>query len=403
MATQSIPQFSILSVSQINSMVKELVENGLGSFWIKGEISNFTAHSSGHWYLTLKDDSAQISAVVWSNNNTSVLHLPKNGQSILAFGKLKVFTRGGRYQFDISTIELVDQKGNLFLQYEARKKKYDALGYFKLEGKKPLPVFPRNIAIVSSPTGAALQDALKVLNLRAPQIRVFLIPVAVQGDRAAEGIAAAIDYIQTLPTLDIILLIRGGGSLEDLWAFNEEAVVEAIYRSQIPVVTGIGHQTDYTLSDFVADVRAATPSHAAEMISTDNATTLQYLQTLWMQAERAIRRLSRQRTQELLSQQKVLAANQPLSKMREFSQVLDLLSEQLVKAFRYRVNHMANAIQTQENLLQSLNPNAILARGYAIVRAGNKVVPSGKNLQKNEAVQIRFRDCERQAMITDGK
>jgi exodeoxyribonuclease VII large subunit len=403
MATQSIPQFSILSVSQINSMVKELVENGLGSFWIKGEISNFTAHSSGHWYLTLKDDSAQISAVVWSNNNTSVLHLPKNGQSILAFGKLKVFTRGGRYQFDISAIELVDQKGNLFLQYEARKKKYDALGYFKLEGKKPLPVFPRNIAIVSSPTGAALQDALKVLNLRAPQIRVFLIPVAVQGDRAAEGIAAAIDYIQTLPTLDIILLIRGGGSLEDLWAFNEEAVVEAIYRSQIPVVTGIGHQTDYTLSDFVADVRAATPSHAAEMISTDNATTLQYLQTLWMQAERAIRRLSRQRTQELLSQQKVLAANQPLSKMREFSQVLDLLSEQLVKAFRYRVNHMANAIQTQENLLQSLNPNAILARGYAIVRAGNKVVPSGKNLQKNEAVQIRFRDCERQAMITDGK
>jgi exodeoxyribonuclease VII large subunit len=403
MATQSIPQFSILSVSQINSMVKELVENGLGSFWIKGEISNFTAHSSGHWYLTLKDDSAQISAVVWSNNNTSVLHLPKNGQSILAFGKLKVFTRGGRYQFDISAIELVDQKGNLFLQYEARKKKYDALGYFKLEGKKPLPVFPRNIAIVSSPTGAALQDALKVLNLRAPQIRVFLIPVAVQGDSAAEGIAAAIDYIQTLPALDLILLIRGGGSLEDLWAFNEEAVVEAIYRSQIPVVTGIGHQTDYTLSDFVADVRAATPSHAAEMISADNATTLQHLQTLWMQAERAIRRLSRQRTQELLSQQKVLAANQPLSKMREFSQVLDLLSEQLVKAFRYRVNHMANAIQTQENLLQSLNPNAILARGYAIVRAGNKVVPSGKNLQKNEAVQIRFRDCERQAMITDGK
>jgi len=267
------PSFSamqIYRVSQITAYIKELFDSDypLQDLWLEGEVSNYSQAASGHVYFTLKDEEAQIRCVMWRSQVERQAYLPQNGEAIIAHGRISVYEAGGRYQLYVDDIQPAGV-GLLYLQFEALKERLAAEGLFDAERKRPLPPFPRRLGVVTSPTAAALKDIVNVLRRRYPVVEVVLSPTLVQGDEAPSQIVAAIEALNEHTDVDAIIVARGGGSLEELWAFNDERVARAIYASQVPVVTGVGHETDFTIADFVADVRAPTPSAAAEVAVPD--------------------------------------------------------------------------------------------------------------------------------------
>jgi exodeoxyribonuclease VII large subunit len=434
----------IYTVSGLNREVGQLLAHGLPLLWVEGEISNFTAPASGHWYFTLKDRDAQLRCAMFRGRQNGMRFKPANGQHVAVRGRVGLYEPRGEYQM---TVELMEEAGQGALQraFEQLKQRLSAEGLFEIARKRALPTLPRRIAVITSGTGAALRDILHVLQRRFPLAQVLLLPVPVQGTAAAPAICAALDSLSTRTDCQVVILARGGGSIEDLWAFNEETVARAIHRCALPVVSGIGHETDFTIADFVADVRAPTPSAAAQLASPDQQSLLQQLSAqlarlrLGMQRQlshakqhhaAAARRLQQthpgtrlhqqaQRLDELdqrmrlalghsvrESQQQLAAINARLQRVNAGQVVAQLtqrcaqLAQHLRRAMIDTLNHCNQRLALAQRALDAVSPLAVLGRGYAlVVTPDGRLIKQAVSLHVGDALDIRLADGRVQAIV----
>jgi len=394
-----------LSVSEVTARVKEVIacDDLLADVRVAGEVSNLSRPASGHLYFTLKDEGAQLRCVMWRSYAARLSRLPRNGDAVIARGRIDVYERDGVYQLYVEA--LVGQGiGDLNAEFERLKQKLQAEGLFDAARKRPLPRFPRALGIVTSPTGAALQDILNVLRRRYPLLEVYLSPTLVQGEDAPEQIVRAIQRLNDAGCCDVILVARGGGSLEELWAFNDERVVRAIAASPTPVVSGIGHEIDYTLADFAADVRAPTPSAAAEIITPDiNDLRLQVDAMSLTLTETMRARLTRARA-SLSTLQRALRLLSPFNQLARQRERLDEARTRLAAALAHRLAVLRLRLDGLRARLEGVGPLATLARGYAIVRdADGRIVRSVRAVQRGARLQITVADGSFDAQALDGQ
>lgn len=378
-----------LTVSELNDLIKGTLESQLDALWVQGEISNFRVPPSGHCYFTLKDNKNQIGAVMFRRQGASLRFTPENGMAVLCFGRVGLYSVRGDLQFYVEDMEPQGQ-GALYLAFEQLKKKLAAEGLFAPERKKPLPFLPTSIGIVTSDRGAALHDMLRIIRDRYPDRRVVIRSVKVQGDGAAAEIAEGIADLNRFAAVDVIIVGRGGGSLEDLWAFNEEIVARAIDASTIPVVAAVGHEIDFTIADFVADQRAPTPTAAAEIVLPRKADLLEQVQMLDLQLRRDMEvklDTAKERFRSLL---KRLA--DPGRKLRENQQLLDELSVDLLGRFRERLRQSKDRVAEFAGRLGALSPLAVLERGYSITHKlpEERIVKSAAALNVGDEVRVTF-------------
>lgn len=348
----------VLTVSQLNRAAKDLLETYLPLLWVEGELSNLSVPSSGHWYFSLKDSGAQVRCAMFRNRNMLVRFKPEAGKKVLVRAKVSLYEGRGDYQLIVEHMEPAGA-GDLQRQFEILKEKLQLEGLFDPAHKKPLPAWPKRLGIVTSPTGAAVHDILHVLRRRFPALPVIVLPVAVQGNEAAGQIAAAIETANRHALCDVLIVGRGGGSLEDLWAFNEEIVARAIYASDIPVVSAVGHEVDFTIADFVADLRAPTPSAAAELISPDCPALLNKLKQYEQQLTRCMAAHLRQHRQQVNHLRARL--QHPGQKLQAQAQKLDHLEMRLRGAMSASVRNAHQKVEKLEHKLQRFNPQRLLA------------------------------------------
>jgi len=391
----------ILTVTELNRLARDVLTQSFPLFWVSGEISNLTRAASGHWYFSLKDASAQVRCVMFKTRNSYLGWIPKEGDKVEARALVTLYEARGEFQL---TIEFLQRAGLgvLFEAFEALKNKLELEGLFKSVYKKPLSFLPKRIGIVTSPDAAALRDVLTTLKRRMPSIPVIIYPTPVQGKGAATTIADAIDQASERAECDVLIICRGGGSIEDLWQFNEEIVARAIFNCSIPTISGVGHETDFTICDFVADIRAATPTAAAELATPDALQLINGLQQLKQQLNRNMQFILRQREQSL----DYLARNL-VSPIQKIAQQRTQLSQ---TAYRLKANmlqtlglHQHQLLRLQQNL-QHLNPQAVLTRGYAYVQnqAGH-VIANVQQLNTGETVKLTFADGQADATIVEVK
>jgi exodeoxyribonuclease VII large subunit len=416
----------VLSVSELTAQVKRLLEKSVGQVWVTGEVTNLRAQSSGHIYFTLKDAGAQLSCVLFRGAAIARRELLQDGQKVLLQGDVTVYEARGQYQLIVRAVEL-QGVGALQVAFEKLKQKLAAEGLFAPERKRPLPKYPQRIGLVTSPTGAAIRDVLHVIQRRNPGLEIILAPCRVQGEGAAEEIAAAIRLLNEFnsaldsrpSTLDLILVTRGGGSLEDLWAFNEEVVARAIFESAIPVVSAVGHEIDFTISDFVADVRAATPSAAAEIITEGVFASRQLVVDL---TQRMVRAHPRRRLNELLQRLDDLQAGllrctrqgtkerqvawqnlaerllrvRPAQLLRQRRESLVVSRRRLHELTQVHLRNWKNRFGATESRLRLLGPEQVLARGYSITMdaATGKVLRAAKDVKVGQHLKTRLKAGE---------
>lgn len=358
----------IYTVSRLNQEVQKLLESGFGTLWLQGELSNVSRPSSGHYYFSLKDSQAQIRCAMFKGRNRFLDFQPESGDAVVVRGKLGLYAARGDYQLIVEHMEPAGA-GKLQAAFEATKRELDARGWFSQEHKKALPALPQTIGVVTSPTGAALRDVLHVLARRYRQADIVIYPTMTQGAGAAPGIVKALEVANRRAEADVLLLVRGGGSLEDLWSFNEVSVAEAIRNSTIPVVAGIGHEVDITISDLVADLRAPTPSAAAELATPDTSTLQHRLDTASRSLQRAgLARLSASR-QQLTQQLARLHLRHPQRRLREQAQRADELEMRLSRAWEARRNAHQSRLQSLTSRLDARSPAFQLSRHQARWRA----------------------------------
>ena len=394
MLQQSLFPPQSLTVSEITRYLRELFESDeiLREVWVQGEVSNLSRPASGHIYFTLKDQGAALKCVIWKQTAWRLPLTLQNGMAIEAHGAIGVYERDGQYQLYADAVRLTGE-GALYQEYLRLKARLEAEGLFSLERKRPLPEMPTAIGVVTSATGAALQDILNTLRRRFPLVEVVLAPVAVQGEEAAPQIVDAIRRLNLEPHVDLILVARGGGSLEDLWAFNDERVVRAIADSQLPVITGIGHETDFTLSDFAADVRAATPTAAAEQSVPDRVELREQFVTVANLLASAWQQRYNQERGSLVDAGRRLELQSPAWRLRNDRQRLDELQARLATRQRHRLAMLRESVASMRKHLVSLSPAAVLQRGYAIVRnAQGDLVTSVSQVQRDDVLDIRVTD-----------
>lgn len=383
----------VLTVSELTTTVRRLLEKEIGDVWVTGEVTNLRAQSSGHVYFTLKDGGAQLSCVLFRNEPVSNREYLQDGQKLLLQGGLTVYEPRGQYQLIVHAVE-PQGIGALQLAFEKLKRKLQAEGLFAQERKRPLPRYPRRVGLVTSPTGAAIRDVLHVIERRHPSLEIILAPCRVQGDGAAAEIATAIRLLNTwhhsappINKLDLILITRGGGSLEDLWAFNEEAVAHAIFDSALPVVSAVGHEIDFTISDFVADLRAATPSAAAELITEGPFASRQFL----VEVARRLRQVTRHRIErdrdELDQLAQRLVRVHPRRQVQELLQHLDELQSSMVRSAKQGWRQHAIAWTNLQQRLQRLKPSLIITQRRQELRDWNRRLRDrvGLNLKRHRA------------------
>lgn len=405
----------ILEVSDLNEYVRAMLnaDPALRSVRLRGEISNFKRHSSGHWYFTLKDDRCRISAVMFRQNAMRQTIRPMDGMRVIVSGQVSLYPESGTYQVYCDNMR-PDGVGTLYQQFEALKAKLLAEGLFDQARKRPLPWRPRKIAVVTSETGAVLHDIRRVAARRDPGVPLVLLPVQVQGVGAAEEIAAAIRKAGTLKGIDVIITGRGGGSMEDLWAFNEEIVARAIAESPIPVISAVGHETDTTIADFAADARASTPSNAAEMAVPDRREIIEGLRDIRRHLTDATNALVQDRRYELLTLQRRMEAVRPEQRITALSSWVDAMQLRLNAAMDAKLPQLAHRIgmagmrldaamdkgmaspgeriERAKARLAALNPSAVLERGYALVMDGEHVVSSAAKASEISHMTLRFHD-----------
>ena len=416
----------IISVSEINKRAKSILEENFPFVWIQGEVSNFFSAASGHWYFSLKDESSEIRCAMFTNKNHHITFEPKDGDHLVLNGTLSIFEGRGQYQIIVEHIELAGE-GALLKAFEERKKKLQLEGLFDDSIKRQLPAYPKNIAVVTSPDGAVIQDIINVLDRRSPFLDLTVVPTLVQGEKAAPLICDALNKVGKLKNIDVVILARGGGSIEDLWAFNNEEVARAIVNCPTPIISAIGHETDFTISDFVSDLRAPTPSIAAEIISQPYSELIETLEGYQNYISRSvISQIDLQRTQitNLIKRirhpgdklreisQKLdyiettliqninqeisfkknglnlkdlsLQQNSPQNKVKEAKVYLQNASKDLLKALKLEIERKNTVLAEIVATLQAVSPLSVLSRGYSII----STEPDGKILSSSNQVEI---------------
>ena len=389
---------SVLTVSELTRRVKSTLEVNFSDVSVQGEISNFKRHSSGHLYFTLKDENAQISAVMWRGRAMNLFFTPQDGMKVIARGKLTVYEIRGVYQIDVAQIQPLGI-GELQLAFERLKQKLSEEGLFDAEYKLPLPAYPERIGIVTSPTGAAIQDILNIISRRFPAVELILYPVRVQGVGSASEIASAIRDFNTYGKIDVMIVGRGGGSLEDLWAFNEEIVARAIFDSKIPIISAVGHEVDYTIADFVADMRAPTPSAAAEMAVPDQSEVVEILRNFYYTSEQIVGEKLTFEKQQINALLQSYSFHRPHDLIHQHSQRLDELQHTLGRSVRQHFTIIQQRIDSFQKRLLSVNPKVILERGYAIVSRDGRIISRAEELHKNESIEMTFHDGDVPAIV----
>lgn len=368
---------NVYSVSQVNGYLKQLLESdrNLTAIFVQGEISNYKAYPSGHHYFSLKDEGGALRCVMFRREAQSLQFRPQNGMKVVAFGRVAVFPRDGQYQLYCTKLT-ADGVGDLHLAFEQLKEKLYRAGLFAAEHKKPLPACPEHILLVTSPAGAAVRDMLRILEARWPLAKITLLPVRVQGEEAAAGIAGAIHWANANLDADLIITGRGGGSMEDLWAFNEEIVARAIYDSEIPVISAVGHEPDVTIADFVADVRAATPSNAAELAVPDQNDLYAHLEQLSIRMTKAVRRTLDERRAVIARLAASRALTSPENYLQDRRMLLDYQQKRLISGLEHALAGQQRRVAALAASLDALSPLKVLGRGYSIARSEDGAVIS---------------------------
>jgi len=388
------------TISQLTSHIRRLIDDdpALGDLWVEGEISNFSRASSGHCYFTLKDAGSQIGCVMWRSVARRQRYLPTGGDRVLAHGRVGVYEAGGRYQLYVDKIQPAGV-GNLYLEFERLKARLESEGLFAPERKRPLPRFPRCIGVVTSPTAAALRDILNVLSRRYPLALVLLSPTQVQGDAAPPQIVTALDALNERDDVDVIVVARGGGSLEDLWAFNDERVARAVAASRIPIICGVGHETDFSLADFAADARASTPSAAAELVAPDRAELRAQAAGLAAALTTVLQGAIEERRWRLAEQTRALKHLSPTVHLAQSRQRVDDLLGRAEAATRHNLTLRRERVGGLAGRLAGVSPLGTLERGYAIVRRQETgvVVQSVAQVAAGDALAVRVADGEFEA------
>ena len=400
MNQQNIPAFT---VTDLNRYIKSLItaDEVLSSVVVRGEISNFKAHTSGHLYFTIKDAGAELSAVMFRADAARLPFRPSDGMSVLVYGNVDVYEKSGRVQVYARTM-MADGVGALAQAYERLKKKLEAEGLFLGERKQPLPAFPERIGVITAPTGAAIRDILNITGRRYPQAQILIYPSLVQGPDAPQNLRAGVEFFNAFDACDVIILGRGGGSIEDLWAFNDEALVRAVAASRIPVISAVGHETDFTLCDFAADRRAPTPSAAAELAVPDRAELLRKAGELKTQLARSIEKRQSTAQAALDAKKQTLALLSPEGKLERNRKELGFRSEAMDRAIATVLQRDEARLRSSIEQLGALHPLAILQRGYSAVRNGQgKVIGSVEELAIGQTVELMMRNGSAMAEIRE--
>ncbi len=395
----------IFTVSQVNKIVKGLLAShpDFANIEVEGEISNFHKYPSGHCYFNLKDEHSNLKAVMFAGNARYLKTLPLNGDKVVAIGRIDVYERDGVYQLYVEAL-LPQGTGALMVAFEKLKNKLAAEGLFAEDKKQQLPMVVHKIGIVTSSAGAAVRDIIKVAKHRNPGIELFLYPVRVQGSEAAGEIAHAIAYLNKLNLVDVLIVGRGGGSMEDLWAFNEEVVVRAIAASTLPIVSAVGHETDFTLADFAADVRAATPSAAAEIVVQDVSAVQDKLHQLQRRLSRSLLGIYQVRLETFKRLSTSWVFKQPNRLWENKAQLLDQLTAALPTAMENLLTKWSQQLALQNTKLESLNPLAVLARGYTITEtADGRVLKSAQDIKAGDTLVTRWAKGKVISQVIDGK
>lgn len=394
-----------LSITQINEYIRGKMDSDalLNQVAVRGEISNYKMYPSGHHYFTLKDESASLKCVMFKGNAMRLRFRPENGMKVIAMGKISVYPRDGAYQLYCSAMAL-DGVGDLHAAFEQLKKKLAAQGLFDPAHKKPLPKYPGTVGIITSSAGAAVHDMLRILNKRYPLTQVRLLPVRVQGEEAPGEIAAAIRYANRYQLADLLIVGRGGGSIEDLWAFNDERVAYAIYESDIPVISAVGHEPDVTISDYVADLRAATPSNAAELAVPDREALEQTLDAMSATMATALLRQLKSARQHLNVLSSHPALQSPLGYLEQKQKTLDLLKNRLVAAQNQNISRKGERYIALTAKLDAMSPLKVLTRGYAMAhKSDGSVLRSVKETELGERITVRLHDGSLSTTVMDIK
>ena len=393
---------AIHSVSEVNNFIKQLLASTpiLSSIMVRGEISNFKCYASGHCYFTLKDASSALKCVMFRSQAQHLRFQPVNGLSVIASGNIAVYERDGVYQLYVDSLA-PEGKGDLALAYEQLKNRLAAEGLFAKDRKKALPKFPKKIGVVTSLSGAVLRDIYHVTKRRWPAVQLVLYPVQVQGEFSAKQVALAIEFFNTKYAVDVMIVGRGGGSMEDLWSFNEEVVVRAIAASKIPIISAVGHETDFSLADFAADVRAATPSQAAELAVPDRDELKRYVVRMQRQLAQMARRELNERRLHLQACQKNKLLQRPELLLADRRQRLDNLISKLRQCLDENITVKNHQLSLALEKLSVLNPAKTLQRGFALVEHGGKIVTRVQEVKKGDKLQLTFSDGKVSVVAAD--
>lgn len=398
-------QQQVLSISQINSYIRSMMDGDalLNSVAVRGEISNYKVYPSGHHYFTLKDEGGALKCVMFKSNAIRLRFRPENGMKVIAMGKISVYPRDGAYQL-YCTAMAMDGIGDLYAAFEQLKKKLEAQGLFDPAHKKPIPAYPGTIGIITSSAGAAVHDMLRILRARYPLTRVRLLPVRVQGAEAPGEIAGAIGYANYYHLADLLIVGRGGGSIEDLWAFNDEQVAHAIYQSEIPVISAVGHEPDVTISDFVADLRAATPSNAAELAVPDQDALRQTLDSVSGALATALSRQIKGARRQFQMLAASPALQSPTGYLDQRRNALELLKNRMITAQNQQIHRNKQRFVAQTSKLDAMSPLKVLSRGYAMAQtADGALLRSVQQTEPGDTVHISLADGSLEASVTQVK
>ncbi len=384
---------SIYTISEITGEIKQLLEEDFYSVSVIGEISNFKDHYSGHWYFSLKDSDAALNCAMWKGNNSRVFFTPQNGMKIVASGRITVYPPRGNYQLDVRSMKPAGE-GELQAAFEKLKAQLADEGLFDEKYKKPIPQFPRKIGIITGGKSAAIEDMFSTAQRRYPLVELIFIPTKVQGVGAAEEIASNIKRLNNYKDLDVIIIGRGGGSLEDLWAFNEEEVARAVFDSEIPIISGVGHEIDFTIADFVADVRAATPTAAMELATPDSAEIISYLKSFNNRTKNIILDTLIAKNSEVNGLINSYGFRIPESVIKTKYQFLDHLNYKISNLMNNRIANVGNHLSLLSKTIDNADVQKVLKKGFAIVKQNKNYVGRAKRLIKNEKFNIQFFDKE---------
>lgn len=414
-----------LTVTALTKYIKYKFDHDkhLRRIFLKGEISNFKHHSRGHFYFTLKDDGAQISAIMFATNANKVPFKPEDGMSVNVEGYISVYPQSGQYQIYVSSMN-ESGRGDLHVAYEQLKKKLTEKGLFDAVYKQPIPKYPKAIGVLTSPTGAAVRDIIHIVNRRFPLTNIIVYPTLVQGEYAKDSIVKQIKKANKDELVDVIILGRGGGSIEDLWPFNEEEVAYAIFESKLPIISSVGHETDFTISDFVSDLRAPTPSGGAEIAVPNQVDLLQYIGSLKERLNYNINhlvkrksdilrnieqsvvfrdpyRLTEKQTQQLLLLDEKLQLLSPKNKLDQYEKDLLNLRRRLENIIQKRVDYKRNQFDFAVSRLELLNPLSIMKKGYSVTMKNNEIIKSVEHIQQDEVIDVRFHDGQAKAKVLE--